>query len=194
MRILLPSFLALILICSPALARPFEYNAAYGPEYFYFSSSKTGTSANLLTCGIVCRGNILDRFNAEFRGGVGEISSTKISYNELSLLYKTSGRSGSFWGLGPSFLTYDNILDKTSGLKIHSRELNAKFVWAQAIDRTWGYYLSAVGPATASYDLSLIAYFDQNLGDFNVRLGYKSLKFSEGSSMSGPYIASSIYF
>jgi hypothetical protein len=183
------TLLCLILLGAPILARPYHYNVAYGPEYFYFSSSKSGTRADLVTCGIVCNGNIFGRLNAEFRGGVGEISNTRISYNEISLLYKIANHPDSFFGIGPSFLTYENVLDKTSDLKIHSRELNARIRWARG-----GLYCSAVGPATISYDLGWIAYFDESLGDFNIRLGYKEIKFKEGSSMKGPYIASSIYF
>ncbi|MFC1540684.1 hypothetical protein ACFL4J_01445 [Candidatus Margulisiibacteriota bacterium] len=183
------TLLSLILLCVPTLARPYQYNAAYGPEYFYFSSSRAGTSADLVTCGLVCSGNIFERLNAEFRGGVGEISNTRISYNEISILYLAANGPDRFFGIGPSFLSYENILDKSSSAKIDSQELNAKICWAQG-----GLYCSAVGPTTVSYDLGWLAYFDEYLGDFNLRLGYKDIKFKEGSSMKGPYIASSVYF
>jgi hypothetical protein len=188
------AFLLLTLLCTSSLARPFHYNLAYGPEYFYFSSNKAGISSNLVTCGIVCSGNIFDRINMEFRGGVGEISSTKINYNEFSLLYKTSNDPHSFLGLGPSFLTYENVLNKSNNTNIISKELNVKIRWAQVIAPLWGLYAQAVGPNNLSYDIGWLTYFDEYFGDFNIRFGYKEIKFPDESSMRGPYIASSIYF
>lgn len=178
----------------PALARPFRYNIAYGPEYFYFTSRNAAASADLVTCGITCRGNLPGRLNAEFRGGFGEISTTRMSYNELSLLYKFSENSDQFIGFGPSLLTYENILDKPSGSSIRSSKYNLRFRWARILSPIWGFYLQVGGPDIQSYDIGWLAYFDEYLGDFNVRAGYRDLRFGPESTMRGPYLASSIYF
>ncbi|MBU0672972.1 MAG: hypothetical protein KJ732_08105 [Candidatus Margulisbacteria bacterium] len=186
--------LLVILIAAPSLARPFSYNLAYGPEYFSFSSKKGNTQSSLVTCGIVCSGNIFKRLNAEVRGGVGEISTTKINYNEISLLYKTADDPDSSLGIGPSYLTYNNILDKATNVNFEIHQLNARIKWARSFSPIWGMYLNVVGPNILSYDLGWLAYWGDDYGDFNVRLGYKELKFNGEDSMRGPYIASSIYF
>jgi hypothetical protein len=142
----------------------------------------------------VCAGNILNVLNTEIRGGFGEISSTKLNFNEVSLLYNIANRSNHFLGLGVSYLTYNNSLDKTNNINIEKQALNAKFQWEYSFSSILGLYLRATGPWIWSYELGWLAYFDKDLGDFNLRMGYKELRLDEESSMSGIYVASSIYF
>lgn len=178
----------------PALARPFCYNIAYGPEYSLFMSQNATAITDLVTCGITCQGNLPGRLNAEFRGGFGEISTTRMSYNEFSLLYKICEDDHQFLGLGPSLLTYENILNKTSGSSIRASKYNIRVRWARIFSPIWGFYLQAGGPDIPSFDVGWLAYFDEYLGDFNVRMGYRELHFGPASVMRGPYLASSIYF
>ncbi|MBN2058342.1 MAG: hypothetical protein JW782_06070 [Candidatus Saganbacteria bacterium] len=185
--------LCLLCLAVPALARPFDYNVAYGPEYFSFSSSNSTAKADLVTCGVTCAGELAG-FQAGFRGGFGEISTTMISYNETFLLYMFDKSPESFLGLGPAYFNYENTLDKAADVKFRNAELNAKLKWARIMAPIWGFYAELTGPQTVSWELGALAYFDERLGDFNVRLGYRELRFSNDATMRGPYIASSVYF
>lgn|GEM_PF-2778421 len=189
-------FVAILLafFCIPCFARPFQYNLAYGPEYFYFTSTNLNTRANLVTCGLVLCGNIYNNFNLEFRGAVGEISTTKMNYNELSLLYTPVNTPNSSIGYGITFLNYNNILDKNTNVSIDFQAFNAKLQCAHYFAPLRGFYLSLIGPNAWSYELGWLTYFGERNGDFNIRLGYKALRLTNNSTMCGPYIASSIYF
>lgn len=186
--------LTLMVISAPVLARPFDYNFSLGPEYFYFSSQTTNTNANLVTCGLICRGNLFKVINAEYRGGFGEISTTKMNFNELSLLYDVAGSPDRFLGFGLSYLDYNNTLDKTNNINVRAQKLNAKVQWEQSVSPLLSFFGKIFGPQMLGYDLGWQAYFGKNNGDFNIVLGYKDLKLNESSSMKGPYIASSVYF
>ncbi len=140
------------------------------------------------------RGNIFSTINAEFRGGTGEISTTRISFNEISLLYNAIYTPTYYLGYGISYLTYNNILNKASNTAINQSELNAKIQWQQSFSDLWGFYLKLVGPNMIGYDLGWIAYFDKDLGDFNIHAGYKNVSLSGNSSMQGIYMASEVYF
>jgi len=186
--------LLLFLVYSPVQARPFEYNISYGPQYLLFNSSQGSTSAELLTVGVFCRGSLFGRFTAEFKGGTGEISTTRMNYNELALLYRITDNDNEILSLGPAYLNYLNILNKTSNIQINDQEFNAKLRWSKLFGQIWGFYFNATGPNTTSYDLGWLAYWDEYFGDFNVSFGYKEIRFKDNSTMRGPYISSGIYF
>ena len=186
--------LLIFLAGSPVLARPFQYNISYGPQYLFFNSAQGSTSAELLTVGVFCQGTLYGRLKAEFKGGTGEISTTRMSYNETALLYRVIDTDEQILSLGPAYLNYLNILNKTSNAQINDQEFNAKLRWARLFGPIWGFYFNATGPNTTSYDLGWLAYWDEYFGDFNVSLGYKEIRFKDNSTMKGPYVSSGIYF
>lgn len=187
-------FLALIMLAVPTFARPFQYNIAYGPQYLFLSSSQGAASAELLTVGIACEGTLYGRLKAEFIGGTGEISTTRMNYNETALLYRLIDSDSEVLSLGPTYMNYLNVISKSGSTQINDQEFNAKLRWAKLFGRIWGLYLNATGPTTASIDIGWLAYWDEYFGDFNVSLGYKEIRFKDNSTMRGPYISSGIYF
>lgn len=176
------------------MARPFDYNFTIGPEYFYFSSNLANVSANLVSCGIICNGNLYERWNLEFRGGVGEISTTKMNFNEISALYNTEYSPSSYFGIGTTLLSYDNIINKATNVSFSLAKLNAKMQWEHSFSPLLGFYGKVVGPTAWGWEAGWLTYFNRDYGDFNIVLGYKDLRLSENISMRGPYIASSVYF
>lgn len=188
------AFLLLTLLCTPSLARPFDYNFYLGPEYWLTSSTKANISSQLLTAGFAFRGNILRLLNAEFRVGVGEISNTKMYFNELSLLYTPLNAPNNFLGFGASLLNYRNILVKTNNTIVKEQDSAFKFQWEYSFTPLLGFYLKALGHRMWGYEIGWLAYFDKNFGDFNLSLGYKNIQLNNESAIKGAFISSNIYF
>jgi hypothetical protein len=188
------ALLLLTYLAIPALSRPFSYNFSLGPDYWITSSNKGGTTASLVTAGFRCQGNIFKNFNAEFRGNVGEVSTTRLSYSEFSVLYNVLATSKKNIGCGFSLVSCENVLVKSTNNTIQARKLNLKFQWEQSFSNFWGFYFQAMALGFSGVDFGWLGYFDQELGDFNVRLGYKQLQLDQVNTMNGLYFASSVYF
>lgn len=187
-------FLLTLLFCTPSLARPFDYNFYLGPEYWVTSSTKANASANLVTAGFIFRGNLYKLLNAEFRGGVGEISNTRMYYNELSLLYTPVNLPNNCLGYGLTLLTYNNVLDKTTNNTVNEQDLAIKVQWEYSFSDLWGFYLKGLGHQIWSYEVGWLVYFDPDFGDFNLSIGYKDLQLNSQSTIKGAFIASNVYF
>jgi hypothetical protein len=194
MRPALIFILSLTLFCAPALARPFAYNFTLGPDYWAVFSRKADIQANIVSAGFRMRGTLFDRWNAEFRGNVGEISTTRISFNEISLLYKVANQPDRALSIGPVFVTCNNILVKASNTAIHEQRVCARLQFERGFSDLWNFYFNALALNAWGYDAGWLAYFGRRYGDFNIRVGYKMLQFDQVNVMNGMYAASSVYF
>ncbi|NQT30339.1 MAG: hypothetical protein HQ596_07185 [Candidatus Saganbacteria bacterium] len=186
--------LILIFLVSPSLGRPFDYNFSLGPEYWASSSSKSGTNSSLVTGGFAFSGNIRNKINAGFSGAIGETGTAQLSFSDISILYNQIYQPDLFLGYGISLLTYNNVLNKTTDVKIDTQQLDAKLSFGKSFSSTFSLLLSLVGPSIWGADVGLLAYFDPDFGDFNFIVGYKYLRFDEDSTIGGIYLSSSIYF
>jgi hypothetical protein len=192
MKILLLALLILTL-STPIFARPYQYNFSLGPDYWATSSNSGTINSALVTSGFAFRGNLFN-LNAEYQGGFGEISSTKITYNDFSLLYNAINDPNHFLGLGVKYSSVRNTLSKSNSTSMHSANLNAKLHWEYSRSPLFGFFVRAFGPNIWGYDIGWLFYFDKDLGDFNLRFGYRSYNLENLGSMNGLYIASAVYF
>jgi len=188
------AILLIILFCTPALARPFEYNFYLGPEYWLASSSKANVSSQVLVAGFVFGGNISDLIDAELKFGAGEISNTSLSFNEISLLYTPVRSPNHFIGYGISYLNCNDVIVKATSFGANEQSWTAKIKWGYSFSPLQTFYLSLAGTRLWSYELGWLAYFGKELGDFNLILGYRGMQINSESAVGGIFIASSVYF